>query len=278
MIEAYAFLAAFTAQILVVSVLQPAWFTSYARAKAEAQLPGLDRKMRERFLTAYRAVNLAIAISGLGLLAWLFNHLRNSGWDLRPVQPLLVFYTVAQTLPLLLASLAGAWIKKKALKRAPPQARRTASLQRRGFFDIVPPGAIFLAVLGYVLFAAIAIYVQQHPFRGFAGAPVNIGMATCVYALNGFTVYCLLYRRKKWPLETPAYRLQAVETQVKVAVYTSIACIVFFSTNLLLRQLHLQSWTPFAMSVYFVIIMLSCSMMAIALRRQAETDRAHPAS
>ena len=64
MIEAYAFLAAFTVQILAMSVLYPAWFIRYVRVQATsipaerlAQLyPGVDvGHAQERFLTRYRA-------------------------------------------------------------------------------------------------------------------------------------------------------------------------------------------------------------------------------
>ena len=79
MIETYAFLVAFTVQILVVSVLHPAWLTKYARAKAQAQLPGWDRKSRERFLSLYSALNIGIAVLGMVLLRWLFNHMPGLG-------------------------------------------------------------------------------------------------------------------------------------------------------------------------------------------------------
>jgi hypothetical protein len=38
----------------------------------------------------------------------------------------------------------------------------------------------------------------------------------------------------------------------------------------------MQRWVPFAMSVYFVLIMLFTSMMLFALRRQAKVDRHGP--
>src|SRR5271170_6013934 len=136
MIEAYAFLAAFTVQILVVSVLHPAWLTRFARAKAEAQFPGWDRKSRERFLSLYRAVNAGIAALGLALLGWLFSHMRSPGWDLTPVMRLLAGYVQLQVLPFVLASLIGAWFKRTTLRRSPPEGKRTASLQRRGLFDM----------------------------------------------------------------------------------------------------------------------------------------------
>jgi MFS family permease len=272
MIDAYAFLAAFTVQILVVSVLHPAWFTKYARAKGEVQLAGWDRKFRERFLSLYRAVNIGIAVLGLLLLGWLFNHTRSPDWDVGPVTHLLAGYVVVQLLPFVLVSLIGAWVKRKALTRSPPEVKRTASLQRRGLFDFVSPLTVFLAVVGYFLFAAFVIYIQEHPFPGFSGYRL-LRTVTLVYALNAFLAYWLLYRRKRWPLETSAYRVHAVRVQVKIAFYTSIAVVVFLSLNVTLKLLDMQRWVPFAMSVYFVIIMLFTSMMLFELRRQAEADR-----
>jgi MFS family permease len=275
MINAYAFLAAFPVQILVVSVLHPAWFTKYARAKGEAQLPGWDRKFRERCLSLYRAVNIGIAVLGLALLGLLSNHMRSPDWDFGPVIHLLAGYVVVQVLPLVLVSLVGAWVKRKALTRSPPEVKRTASLQRRGLFDFVSPFTVFLAVVGYFLFAAFVIHIQQHPLPGFPGYYL-LRAVTLVYALNAFVVYWLLYRRKRWPLETSAYRMRAVGVQVKIVVYTSIVVIVFISLNVTLRLLHLQRWVPFAMSVYFVLVMLIGSMKLFALRRQAEADRLGP--
>jgi MFS family permease len=274
MIEAYAFLAAFTVQIVVVSVLHPAWLTRYARAKAEAQLPGWDRKSRERFLTLYRAVNAGIAVLGLALLGWLFSHMRGPQWDVGSVRHLLAGYVVLQILPFVLLSLIGAWVKRTALTRSPPEVKRTASLQRRGLFDFVSPLIVFLAVVGYFLFAAFVIYMQQHPLPGFSGYRL-LRTVTLVYALNAFLAYWLLYRRKRWPLETSAYRTHTIGVQVKINVYSSIAFIVFILLNAALGLLHLQRWVPFATSVYVVIIMLICSML-FALRRQAEADRLGP--
>jgi hypothetical protein len=272
MIEAYAFLAAFTVQILVVSVLHPALVTKYARAKGEAQLPGWDRKFRERFLSLYRTVNTGIAVLGLVLLGWLFNHTRGADWDVGPVTHLLAGYVVVQLSPFVLVSLIGAWVKRKALTRSPPEVKRTASLQRRGLLDFVSPLTVFLAVVGYFLFAGFVIYSQRHPFPGFSGYRF-LRTVTLVYALNAFLAYWLLYRRKRWPLETSAYRMHAVGVQVKIAFYCSIAVIVFLSLDVTLKLLDMQRWVPCAMSVYFVIIMLFTSMMLFALRRQAEADR-----
>jgi hypothetical protein len=272
MIEAYAFLAAFTVQILVVSVLHPMWLARYVRAKAEVQLPDWDRKSRDRSLTLLRVVNAGIAMLGLVLLGWLFTHIRSPDWDVGRVTRLLCGYVVLQILPFAVVSLIGAWGKRKALTRSPPEARRTASLQRRGLFDLVSPLIVFLCIAFYFLFAAFVVYIQHRGLPGFAGYRL-LGAVTLIYALNGFVAYTLLYRRKKWPLETNAYRAHAVGVQVKIVFYTSIAVIVFLSLTITLRLLNMLRWVPFELSVYFVLSMLLTSMMLFALRRQAEADR-----
>ncbi len=279
MIQAYAFFAAFVVQILVISVLCPVWFTRYVRAKMEAQYPDWDSKSRERYLNLYRVVNTGIAVLGLALLGWLFNQMRSPDWNIIPVMRLFCGYSMAQILPLVLVSLIGAWIIRKARLRLPPQAKRTASLQRRGIFDIVSPFTVILAGVAYVLFAGLILTIQQHPIPGFPGYFL-LRIITLACALNAFLVYWLLYRRKKWPLETPAYRMLAVAVQVKILFYVTIFVTAFMSLFVTLRLLHLVRWVPFAMSVYFVIGVLFTAMVFFSLRRQAETDRlgSHPPS
>ncbi len=272
MIQAYAFLAVFAVQIVVVSVLHPVWFARYIRAKAAAQFPDWDSRSRERILNLYRVVNAGIAVIGAALLVWLFNHMQGTGWNIVPVAHLLSGYSVAQLLPFILASLVGGWIKRKVLLRTPPQTKRTASLQRRGLFDIVSPLTVFLTGLAYVLFAGLILVIQQHPVPGFAGYHL-LRFATLAYVWNAGLVYWLLYRRKKWPLETPAFRMQAVEVQVRIVFYVTIAAIMFLSLITTLSLLHLARWVPFATSAYLVTIMLCLAMMLIVLRRQAEADR-----
>src|SRR5687767_8453936 len=106
MIEAYAFLAVFTLQILAISVLIPSWFIRYVRVQA-ARLsaerlallyPGVDiGQAQERFLKQYRALTTGIAVLGLLLLGWLFSYMRRPDWDDGPVELLVcVYFIVAQ--------------------------------------------------------------------------------------------------------------------------------------------------------------------------------------
>jgi hypothetical protein len=105
--------------------------------------------------------------------------------------------------------------------------------QRRGLFDFVSPFVVFLAALSYLLFAAFVIYIQQHPFPGFAGL-INLGAPTLVYALNAFVVY--------------------------------------LSLDFSLRLLDLKRWEPFSLSIFFVICALVASMGFAAPLRKPEGE------
>jgi len=105
MIEAYAFLAMFTVQIMAMSVVYPAWFIRYVQVQAkhvpaerlEQLYPGVDLgHAQERFLTHYRALNMGIAVLGLLLLGWLFSYMQGPDWDDGPVETLVTVYFVLQ--------------------------------------------------------------------------------------------------------------------------------------------------------------------------------------
>lgn len=274
MIEAYAFLAAFAVQILMMSVLYPAWFIRYVRAQSTrlpaerlAQLyPGVDLgRAQERFVTQYRALTTCIAVLGLLLLGWLFSYMRRPDWDDGPVEILVaVYFFAALVLPLFLV----AWVAvrfNREHKRPLPEAKRTATLQPRGLFDFISPFFVVLAVLSYLLFAAFVFYIGQHPFPGFAGL-INLVGVTLVYALNAFVVYKVLYGKKGNPFETHEGRLRAIGLTVKSCVYSCIVIVVYLSLNFALGMLDLQRWEPFALSVFFVITALLASMGFIAPR------------
>ena len=250
MIEAYAFLAAFTVQILVLSVLIPAWCIRKVRVQV-ARLPAeLLVQTYPDFLTRYRALALCLAVLGLLLWGWLFSDLQQTDWKEGKAQALAVgYFMVAFLLPLILY---GRFASKIGKEQKSVEAKRTAILQRRGLFDFVSPLVVFLSVLTYFLFVAFAIYVDQHPFPGYAGALVNIGGITLVYAAHVMAMYVTLYGGKN-PLETHSSRLHTIGLTVKSIVYSSILMVAFMALNFSLGLLDLKSWGPFALSLFFAI-------------------------
>jgi hypothetical protein len=268
MIEAYAFLAAFTVQILAMSAVYPAWFIRYCRVLATgipaerlAQMyPDVDLSLaQEQFFTRIRALNAGIAVLGLLLLGWLFSYLRRPDWDDGPVEALVTAYYLLQVfLPLGLV----AWVAVRFHKmhgRPLLERKRKALLERRTLFDFVSPSIVLVAVVSYFLFGGFVIYIQQDPFQGFAGPLINIGCITLVYALNAFVVYTMLYGKKANPFETHAGRVHTIGLAVKSSVYSCIVIVAYLSLNFTLGLLDWQRWEPFALSVFFVSVALLSS-------------------
>ena len=165
---------------------------------------------------------------GLLLLGWLFSDLRSADWNGGKAQALAVgYFMVAFLLPLILYGRFASMIGKE---QKSVEAKRTASLQRRGLFDFVSPFAVFLSVLAYFLFAALAIYIDQHPFPGYAGALVNLGAITLVYAAHVMAMYVTLYGGKN-PLETHSSRLHTIGLTVKSIVYSSILMVAYLRST-----------------------------------------------
>jgi hypothetical protein len=265
MIEAYAFFAAFTVQILAMSVLGPIWFTRFVRAQAISfpaerfaqHYPSIDcNEVLERYLTRYRVLNIGIAVLGMLLLGWLVNYMQRPDWNDGPAEAIVSVYFMVQSLPLCLV----AWIVLKYNKMLEKliEGKRKAVLRPRGLFDFVSPLTVFLAAASYFLFVAYVFYIARNPFPGFAGPLVNIIAMTLIYALSAVGAYWRLYGRKRNPIETHASRVHTISWGVKACVYNCIAVVVALSLNFTLVLLDLERWEPFAQSVFFVTSALLC--------------------
>lgn len=279
MIEAYALLAALTVQILVVSVLQPVWYTRYARAKGAKYFAdvgnagiysGILRIRGERFLALYRGVNMVIALVLLGLLAWLSGHILRPDWDIALGRRAIAFSSLLQLTPLFLVCLTEFWVHKRAVALTPPEPKRTASLQRRGLFDFVSPQAVFLAALLYVLFAAAMVWFWLNPYPDFNYPLRPLQSITFVYVFNAVLAYWILYGKRNAPLETRAGRMRENAVAIPIMVYACIVVIVFTSITVTLREfLHMDRWIPFGGSVFLVLVVL----MSTRAMRVAEAPR-----
>jgi hypothetical protein len=277
-IEAYAFLAAFAVQILVMSVVIPAWTTENHRAKAAssaqrfAQLyPDVDvAQALERYLTQHGVLTSGIAVLGLLLLGWLFSDAWRADWNGDKAGLLaLGYFLVAVALPTIQFVRFQARFNKE---HKPEKGKRTAILQRRGLFDFVSPFLVSIAVLSYLLFAAFMIYIEQHPFPGFGGALANIGIATLGYAFLAINVYYLLYGKNRDPFETNTGRVQRIGLAVKAVVYLCIASSVNVSITLALQLLHLKVWGPVAASIFFTALTFLCYLGFAAPLSKPEVD------
>jgi hypothetical protein len=280
MIEVYLFLAVFPVQILGMSVLYPVLLTRQIRtglknipAERLAELyPGVDvSQAHERFIARYRAVNTVVAVLGLLLQGWFISYMRRPNWDLGAVSGMGTAYCLLQYFPIILI----AWFTtrfNKVHRRLLPKAKRKAVLQRRGLFDFVSPFTVLLAILAYFQFVAITFYVARHPFPGFGGPFANIGIVTLMYILLGTFVMYLLYSRKRDPLQTHADRIRMIRGVVNFYAWICILMSVLLSFSIAQKLLDLETWGPFAGTVYFLIVTLFILRTVTAPPRQPGAD------
>jgi MFS family permease len=277
MLEAYSFMAMFTVQILVMSVLLPIWVARNAKAKAKdfpaarfAQLyPGVDlEKKRDLYLKVYLVANAVIVMLGLALLDWFSEYLRRPDWDDGPVEARLGAFFLVQALPMLWMAVLS--LRYSKMLESLLDAKRKATLKRRGLFDFVSPFTVIVAVLSYFGFVAYVLYIAQNPFPGFAGPLPNILSMTLVFALQACAVYYLLYRKRLNPLEMDAAREHSTGVGVRACIYLCIVGVVHLSINFTLVRMDMQRWEPFAQSAFFVLTAFLAFMAITASPRQRE--------
>lgn len=262
MFEVYGFLAMFTAQIVVLTVLYPLRLigrvrTLLARYPADRfpQIYPADAAGVERQLRRYRLLNAVVAVIGVALLGWFFNYMQRPDWDDGPIESLLGVFFMLQLMPVLTFIWAAErWNRRlRSLLKGEP---RKAVLEPRGLFDFVSPLVVFVTLSCYPLFVGYVLYIGQDPFPGFAGVYVNVGIVTAMYAAFAIAIYMLLYGKKAHPLQTHADRMRTIEVAVKVCVYSCLVLVVFLSLNFTLVLLDLQRWEPLGQSVAGVTLAL----------------------
>ena len=279
MFETYAFLVAFAAQILALSMMsgRVLRIVRGQRVKYTAerypQLYAVDWSGFDRTLWLGRAVNIGAVVLGVLLWGWLYRYTQRPEWRTGVVTALVGAYSMAQILPIVLGSWSSVRFKATLRQLLAPEKRR-AMLQPRGLFDFVPRSIVLLTVVCYFLFVAFLFYIQRNPFHGFAGVVVNTGVVSLLYAVMAFTVYRSLYGRKMHPLETHVARALAISLVVKACVYTCLAYVVFISISFTLKMMDTPRWGPFVQCVYCLAAVLFWYLVTIPARDESTTGHA----
>lgn len=271
MIEMYAFIAAFTAQIFIFSVLGPIRVIGGLREQIKRFIaehaPAVDPLVAaqvDRRLQHLGRFGLGTAVVGLLLVAAMIRYMLRPDWTDGPLEVVTPFYFLLQVLPTFLAVVTAGGFHA-VLKRSLPQAKRKALLQPRGLFDFVSRSAVAAAIVAYVLYIALLMYVERHPFPGFAGLTINAAMVTLTYALMGLAIFVILRTMGSSPLQGREDRMRSVGTAVKVVTYSCIVFIANLSLNMTLILLDQQRWEPAFGCIGIIVVGL---LMRSAAREQ----------
>jgi hypothetical protein len=258
----YAFIAVFTAQILILSVLGPVKLVGFLRAQiarfvAEraAAVDASAAARVDRRLRPLGLMGMGTGVVGLLLLVGMIRYMLRPDWTDGRLEALVPAYFALQVLPLFLA-LVTVGRFHEVLKRSLPTEKRKAILEPRGLFDFVSRSAVSLAALAYFLFVAFLLYLEQHPFPGFAGFFTNVAAITLVYAVMAIGICVTLRTRGSTPLQAHEGRMRSVGLAVRICVYSCILYVASLTLNFTLVLLDLQRWEPSLVSVVLVVLAL----------------------
>jgi hypothetical protein len=124
---------------------------------------------------------------------------------------------------------------------------------------------VALAGLVYLLYLALLAYIEQHPFPGFAGLPVNATVVALMYAAMALAIYMTLRKMGSSPLQGREERMHGVRVAVQVCVYACIVGVLNISMNMALILLDQQRWEPAFVSIGFILLGV---LMRMALKEQ----------
>lgn len=247
-------------QIVVVSLLIPKILVNRVRYVMEtyprATYPKLYPVSEEKLVSAllrYQRWNLLVAVLGLVILT----HYLGVGaeellsWD---SQSVLILYFMVQWSPFLLVENTGR-LYLRMLRSSDQRRVRSANLKRRGVGHYLAPKLVVTAILFYILFIGVVVYVARDPFPGFAGY-WNI---LFVALLNLFLLAVFswsVHGRKPNPFLTAQDQERQLTDLGRLMLWTSILVSVKISLSILLPGLGLRHYTDHMMVFYFIGIAL----------------------
>jgi hypothetical protein len=278
MIEMYGFIAAFTAQIIYFSVLGPLRMTGGLSEQIQQFIaenaPPIDPAAAARVhrrLRFLRSLGLGTAVIGLALLVGMIRYMLRPDWTDGPLEAIVPAYFAVQVLPTLLAVVTASAFHG-VLKRSLPAQKRKALLHPRGLFDFVSRSAVALAILVYFLYIALLAYIEQEPFPGFAGLPLNAAVVTAMYAMMAVAIYVTLRKMGSSPLQGREDRMRSVGVAVKVCVYACILGVLNIAMNMTLILLDQQRWEPTFGSIGLILVGVLTRMALKEQLRIPETE------
>ena len=200
----------------------------------------------------YRIINLSILLAGLLILAVLLGYSRSGKWD----HVIAGWYFMVQFVPVMLLDLSE--LKESKLMRiADSRTTRKAELHPRRLFDFISPTIIGVAIVTYIAFILLVLYIGQFEFPWFGGY-WNIVVVTTFNLCFAGIILRFMYGKKLNPHQAYEDRIRHIEIIVKILVFTSIAATMFIALIVVLAALDLRHLQPIAQSLYFQLVAVIC--------------------
>lgn len=249
------FYVVFLSQILLISFYYPAKIYKRMRYVFDTYPPSAYPKLYpkpiefyDRARRNYRNVNILILLAGLSILVALSVYSHDS--DLHNAIALGYFFV--QMFPVMLLDLSS--LKEfKLMRNVNSRTTRKAELHPRRFFDFFSPVLFGIAVITYIAFVLLIVYVNQFGFEWFGGY-WNIVWVTVMNLFFAAVLLWHMYGKKLNPHQAYEDRIRQIKTVAKIMIFTSIAATVFGGLSISLSALDVRHLLPVFLSIYFQIL------------------------
>ena len=200
----------------------------------------------------YRIVNLFVLLAGLLILAVLLGISRSGEWD----HAIASWYFIVQLFPMMLLELSS--LKEfKLMRNAHSRTTRKAELHPRRLFDFISPTIIGMAIITYVAFVLLVLYIRQFEFPWFGGY-WNIVTVTAANLFFAGVGSWYMYGQKLNLHQAYQDRMKHIELMVKILVFTSIAATMFIALSVVLAALDLRHLQSIAQCLYLQLLAVIC--------------------
>jgi magnesium-transporting ATPase (P-type) len=202
----------------------------------------------ERSQRNYRNINYFILGAGLVILTLML--ITPHDGDVN--NAIAMGYFMAQMLPIILLDI-GSLKEFKLMRKENSSTTRKAELQPRRIVNFVSPALLTIAVITYVAFVLLMIYIDQFDFEWFGGYWNVAGMTVMNLMFIGVLLWHM-YGKKMNPYQAYEDRLIQIKTIAKIMIHTSIVATVFITVSILLSALDVRHLLPVFLSLYFQLL------------------------
>ena len=197
-------------------------------------------------------MNVFILLAGLLILGVLLLYPRSGEWD----HVIAMWYFLVQFFPVMLLDLSS--LKEcRLMRNADSRTTRKAELHPRLLFDFISPTIVGVAIITYIAFILLILYIRQFECPWFGGY-WNIVVVTTMNLGFAGIIFRYIYGKKQNPHQAYEDRMRYIETIVKILVFVSIAATMFIALNVVFAALDLRNLQPIAQSLYFQLVAVIC--------------------
>lgn len=273
---------AFLSQIILLSYYYPSKFLKRAMYVQETYPPAEYPKLypgsfghdsAANFIggfTSYKILNGLAFIIGLALLGWaIFTGYtpKETGGE----ETIVMLYAMIQAIPNIRAEIA-AHEQLKAMRNLDKSSKRVADLSPRKLFDFVSPIAVLLAATLFISWLVVFIMNEGPIAEWKSNVYISLSLLSVVHIGYAIATKRAIHGKKLDPYQATKDQLKAIETKVKMYVYSLIFVNLFLLVNTAIEISGREVFDPIAMTIYFQLLVACVMELLFRVQKIELTD------